>query len=123
VHDLVDFVSMEGARAGENAAAYIRGAMQKERDFYRVSEGRGVRGLVPQLIRKDGDAQGDEPDAEQLELQFRPSARIANCAIRIRRGDQTLKTFRRQIVTPGEICKVQVNRRDIQGDIMVEIDE
>ena len=64
VHDLVDHVSSESFLAGHAAAAYAR-AGERPAGFWPVQDGEGVRGTVPQRIRKGAGA--------AVRLMFRPS--------------------------------------------------
>ena len=52
VHDLVDFVSQEAQKAGENAALYLQGARAGSRSV-RLEGKNGVRYTVPTTIRPD----------------------------------------------------------------------
>ena len=63
VHDLVDFVSIEGTKAGANAARYLKGEIT-ESDTISVTDGFGVNGAVPQKIRREGE--------DAVEFMFRP---------------------------------------------------
>lgn len=55
VHDLVDFVSSEAARAGTAAAVYVtEGGDVAGKKTVRVRAGKGVRCVVPQMIKKGG---------------------------------------------------------------------
>ena len=49
VHDLVDFVSQEAQKAGENAALYLQGARAGSRSV-RLEGKNGVRYTVPQSM-------------------------------------------------------------------------
>lgn len=57
VHDLVDWVSEEAARAGANAAAYVKNAgAEFAKESVAVSPGAGVRYVLPQTVRAGHDA-------------------------------------------------------------------
>ncbi|MDR1588489.1 MAG: NAD(P)/FAD-dependent oxidoreductase [Treponema sp.] len=115
VNDLVDFVSLEGERAGISAARHIRGEAP-EGPLYRVREGPGVRGLVPQFIRGKGRETG-----EKILLRFRPAARFEKCRISLRSGEKIIATRNCPIITPGEICEIPVDRNRIRGDLTLEV--
>ena len=53
VHDLVDFVSEEAARAGESAAKYVSAAAEEKSAGVPVEDGFGANGVVPQILRPD----------------------------------------------------------------------
>ena len=62
VHDLVDYVSQEGEKAGKNAASYIKNGEIKSECATSVV-GNGISYLCPQKIAYDGD--------DKFELSFR----------------------------------------------------
>ena len=51
VHDLVDYVSEEAARAGRAAAKYVRGGTPKSARVVKLTGRDGVRYTVPQTVR------------------------------------------------------------------------
>ena len=69
VHDLVDFVSAESFKAGKAAAAYVQGKKRIGK-YVSVTDGDGVRGVVPQkLLIPDGEV-------ESVQIMFRPCRRL-----------------------------------------------
>ncbi|MBQ9513127.1 MAG: FAD-dependent oxidoreductase, partial [Lachnospiraceae bacterium] len=64
VHDLVDYVSEEASKAGENAAKYIQGAFKQDAAAVPVEVSGGVRYTVPQKIAPDAMA-------DRLTVRFR----------------------------------------------------
>ena len=51
VHDLVDYVSEEAARAGKAAARFVRGGTPKGTRVVKLTGRDGVRYTVPQTVR------------------------------------------------------------------------
>ena len=55
VYDLVDWVSLEAKRAGENAAEYAAGKRKQQGRCIAVRPGEGVRLVFPQCVHTDND--------------------------------------------------------------------
>ena len=102
VHDLVDHVSEEGARAGANAARYLRQEPAPAGDQIAVEDGFGVNGAVPQLIRREGP--------ETVQFMFRPRDKFRSCAVCIDRDGECVKRVSKMVLAPGEMCTVSVER-------------
>jgi CxxC motif-containing protein len=66
VYDLVDWVSMDGERAGRNAAAFATGALGERKRKLLIKRGRGIRCAVPQVYRAYG---GEVPGVRTLYLR------------------------------------------------------
>jgi NADPH-dependent 2,4-dienoyl-CoA reductase/sulfur reductase-like enzyme len=112
VHDLVDFVTEEAARAGRAAAQYLRETSACGR--WNTMPGRGVRYVVPQTLCDDG---------EDKTLFFRVSGVYRDCAAVARCGDKVVARKKRPICTPGEMERLTVKGADICGDIAVTVEE
>lgn len=102
VHDLVDFVSEEGTKAGANAAAYLNGGHESG-TMIPVADGFGVSGTVPQRVRRD--------ESGTVEFMFRPNNKYADCTICVDVDEQCVKRIRKPAVTPGEMCSLKVESR------------
>ena len=116
VHDLVDHVSSESFLAGHAAAAYAR-AGERPAGFWPVQDGEGVRGTVPQRIRKGAGA--------AVRLMFRPSGvfRGAECVVRC--GGRIIAKKRAPIFTPGEMAVVPLDAESVaalDGPVTVSIE-
>ncbi|MCI7736773.1 MAG: FAD-dependent oxidoreductase [Clostridiales bacterium] len=100
VHDLVDHVSNESFRAGHAAAAYVRDQLAGG-ETVAVRDGDGVRGAVPQRIRRGA--------AQEVDLMFRPSGvfRGATCVVRC--GEREIARKKAPIFTPGEMAVVKLS--------------
>ena len=108
VHDLVDYVSEEAKCAGENAAAYIHGEL-KNRDGKEIkiaTEG-GVRYTVPATI---------EPKRmrDKVKIRFRVGNVYRNCYICVYLGEQRIIHRKKQIVTPGEMEEVIIEKAKLE---------
>jgi NADPH-dependent 2,4-dienoyl-CoA reductase/sulfur reductase-like enzyme len=104
VHDLVDFVSMESQRAGENAAAYIRGELNPVPfcDCIQVERGAGVGGMVPQYIRRDGGQ-------DAISIMFRPLGIYKNATVHVEVDGKPGIRRKARVLTPGEMHEIKLN--------------
>jgi len=112
VHDLVDFVTEEAMRAGASAAQYALSPESLGEAQYKTIPGCGVRYVVPQRLA-----------AQDATLFFRTVNAYKNCATVARCGDKIVARRKRQIVTPGEMERLEVKGADITGDITVSVEE
>jgi len=106
VHDLVDHVSNESFKAGHAAAAYVRGELKKA-ETIKVVDGDGVRGTVPQFIRKGIN--------EGVDLMFRPSGVFRNATCVVKCGDKEIARKKAMIFTPGEMAVVKLKPEIVAG--------
>ncbi len=113
VHDLVDNVSEEAAIAGENAAKFALGTLQKAETVRVLPEG-GTRYVVPQrLVRGEGKAA----------LYFRVSAAFQPARLTVTSGGKEIKSVKKRIMTPGEMEKTVIDLGDVTGDVVVRVEE
>ena len=120
VHDLVDFVSAESFKAGKAAAEFVQGRQRKGR-YVNLTDGNGVRGVVPQrLLIPEGDAQ-------PVQIMFRPAAVYENATVRVLDGDTELIRQKKRILAPGEMAELTLKPEQIKalsgGDVTVRIDQ
>ncbi len=116
VHDLVDYVSAEGERAGKAAARFIGGKDSFEKPFT-VTNGEHVNYTVPQRIRPD-NVEGF------VEIFYRVNAIMRKAEVIITAADGTeLVKKPREYMAPGEMEKIIVAKKQLQGDITVSVRE
>ncbi|MCQ2491822.1 MAG: NAD(P)/FAD-dependent oxidoreductase [Lachnospiraceae bacterium] len=99
VHDLVDFVSAESAKAGAAAAEYVKNGEADGTGTIAVKAGPGANAIIPQKIRP---ANVDK----SVEIAFRPMAVTQNSVIKIMSGDKVISQFKRAHMVPAEMEKV-----------------
>ena len=94
VHDLVDFVSQEATKAGENAALYLKNG-SKAAQLVHLEGKNGVRYTVPQYI-----------DPENMEdtvtVRFRVGQPYRDAALCAYADGKLLRRIPKRILTPGE---------------------
>ncbi len=111
VHDLVDFVSLEGEATGRAAAQYIRDGAVDAADLRNVpirAEG-GVRYTVPTHFRPDCVE-------DALTLRFRVAARSENRFIRVYAGDKRIYSQKKAALAPGTMEEITLSKADLLGD-------
>ena len=106
VHDLVDFVSQEAQRAGENAALYLQGARAGSRSV-RLEGKNGVRYTVPQSLHRGGGP---------VTVRFRVGQPYRSAALCAYAGDTLLKRIPKRILTPGEMESFPIDPAAIPAD-------
>lgn len=119
VHDLVDFVSEEGERAGKFAACYVAEENCKLEHVSHVKNGNGIVYTVPQIINLDNLQ-------NKLEIFMRVNNIYKNKKIVVREGDNIIASFKRTHLAPGEMEKVllpEVLLKRISKDIVIELQE
>ena len=99
VHDLVDFVSEEGAKAGANAADFISNHMNQGKREISLTCGNGVRYTVPQKV-------SPERIDKTLTISFRPGAVYRGCNICAELDGELIVNKKKPVAAPGEMEKI-----------------
>jgi len=117
VHDLVDEVSAESARAGLAAVAWLadqsgadlqeKSSTQNGDSIIPVVDGSGVRGTVPQFYRRTGNR--PSPKQEQLQLMFRPDAVYCRATVVVEADGQSVARYKKLVLAPGEMASVKLD--------------
>lgn len=108
VHDLVDFVSEEAERAGQNAAGYVQGRLGEAGDrSITLKTGEGVRYTVPSTV---------DPSRmpEQLIVRFRVGAVYQNAAVCVYYGKEKVKSYSKRILAPGEMEQILLPKSELE---------
>ena len=113
VHDLVDDVSREAAKAGVCAARYAaHGKTEEERsdgDAGIVLEaGEGIRYTVPSVIHR-------EHVEQESEIRFRVKDVYQNCSVCVYLDERKILKKKRQILVPGEMESVVLKKEMLEG--------
>ena len=116
VHDLVDYVSQEGEKAGKNAASYIKNGEIKSECATSVV-GNGISYLCPQKIAYDGD--------DKFELSFRVRHPFNRSRVVVTADGEVIKKVEKLKIIPSEMEKVVLPKSQITGkkEVKVEIEE
>ncbi len=105
VHDLVDFVSMEGAKAGNAAVKYIQGQLKNTPAIETKAED-GIGYLVPAYIRP-------ENIEDKLELMFRVTKNARDVKVGIFMDGKLMKTIPKKHVAPSEMEKISLKKEEL----------
>ena len=119
VHDLVDYVSEESARAGRSAAKYVASVKASFGEpAVQIRNGNGVRYTVPSFVRVS------ELD-DDLIIRFRSVNVFKDSYIDVSFDNERRVHRRKQIITPGEMEQVIIKKTDLAGvsEIVVAITE
>lgn len=106
VHDLVDYVSEESARAGRSAARYVKASSSEAGSVIQITNGNGVRYTVPSCVRVC------ELDSD-LVIRFRSVGVFKDSYIDVSLDGVRLIHRRKQIITPGEMEQVILKKDDL----------
>lgn len=120
VHDLVDFVTAEAARAGRAAAAYCAGKQTAEGRTLDIRNGNLVGYTVPQHVRMDADFTGAD-----VFFRVRAICGASRIVVRDESGAQ-IASFRREHMAPGEMENIKLPRvllEKAQGAVTVSVEE
>lgn len=120
VHDLVDFVSEEGGKAGRSAAKYIQHLLVEGQEITEIKNGSRVNYTVPQQIRL-------ENINESQEFMFRVANVFKDVNITVRNSEgELIKKLRRPVVTPGEMEKIKLKKAELEqakGSLTIALEE
>lgn len=106
VHDLVDFVSAESAKAGASAAAYL--SRNTDGPAVEVKNGNGIGYTVPQKLRL-------ENIKKFTELYFRVRQVYGESDLVLSCGGKELMRFHRERMAPGEMEKIILPKAKLAG--------
>lgn len=108
VHDLVDFVSKEGEKAGKCAAAYLRGELIKGSSCV-TKAASGIGYVIPAVIQRANVE-------DKLELMFRVTKNARNVKIGIYHADTLVKTIKKPRVAPSEMEKIVLKKEELPAN-------
>jgi len=104
VHDIVDFVTMEGECAGIQAADFVKGKVCGKGGID-VNPGNGIGYVLPQCINGDSDV--------ELSLRVREPGRDRK--LLVKDGDSIIKEIKKPKVNPAEMIKIGLKREELKG--------
>ena len=113
VHDLVDNVSKEAEIAGEAAAKFALGRVEEQGEAVSVTAKDGVRYSLPQKIHK-GEG--------KVQIFFRTGDVYKNCRLIVESGEDVLVSKKCQVLAPGEMGSVIIDKAKITGDVVVRLE-
>ncbi len=117
VHDLVDFVTAESMRAGQQAAAFVKREKHEKRLRIPVRGANRVRYTVPQYF--------DSLDHENATIMFRVTDVYRDVLVVVSSGINRICAVKKRIVRPGEMQIVELNKehlKKIEDSVTVSIE-
>lgn len=114
VHDLVDFVSEEAGIAGKMAAKYIKqGLAVSENTEITINAKDGVRYTVPCTVNPSRMQ-------DSVKVRFRVGKVYTNAYIGIYFDNEKIYHYKKQIMTPGEMQSITINKKDFENHKDIE---
>ena len=109
VHDLVDYVSEEATRAGENAAKYVQNGCKDEKEGtdIKLVATDGARYTVPSTVNV---ARMDD----NLTVRFRVGAVFKDSFVSVYFDDERVQHRKKRIMAPGEMEQIVLQKKKLQ---------
>ena len=118
VHDLVDFVTEESKHAGECAAKYIKGELNRDH-YVNIINGANINYTVPQRLNTDAVD-------DKLTIFMRVNNIYHNKSLVVRCNGEEIAKFKRQHLAPSEMEKILLSKavlNKIDGDITISLED
>ena len=118
VHDLVDFVTAESRKAGENAAKYVKGEYKGNVKRINLVAKNGISYIVPQTV-------SSENVDKTIELFMRVTDVYKNVEFVIKQDGKELKRIKKKHLAPAEMEKVILTKSQIEDankEITIEVE-
>lgn len=116
VHDLVDFVTSEGAVCGKSAAKYLRGKLDTN-NIVNINNGSSISYVLPKTMYLNND--------DTFKLNFRVTKPYKDVELIIKQNDKVIKRLKKAYLIPAEMESVIILKKDVTSldDIIVEVIE
>lgn len=116
VHDLVDFVTSEGALCGKSVARYLNNQLDTLSKV-NITSGNGVSYVLPKTMYLNSDA--------TFKLNFRVTKPYKDVELVIKQNNQIIKKQKKAYLIPAEMESVLILKKDVKSldDITVEVIE
>lgn len=113
VHDLVDYVSGEGEKAGYYASLFIKDELNKDKKLLDVKVGSGIGYVLPTTVNLN--------NIEDLEISFRVSKPVYNCYLKVILNGVLIKRYNKSFMLPAEMESIKISK-DVLKDGILEIE-
>ena len=107
VHDLVDFVSDEGEKAGKAAVKYVKGELHVGK-YFQTEAGEGIGYVLPERINVDNIE-------DKIEFMFRVRNKYKNVKIGIYSDGKLLREIKKPHMAPAEMEKISCKKEELIG--------
>lgn len=109
VHDVVDYVTEESQKAGKSAAQFVKGSLEREKDYMELKPGKGIGYIVPQVVNKRNL---DKP----LELFLRVRDVHADSKLIVKLDGEEIRCFKKKYLLPSEMEKMILRPDLFEGE-------
>lgn len=110
VHDLVDYVSVEGELAGRSAAAFIKKGSKVRQGIF-VRPGDGIRYVLPQHISP----------GKEITFSMRVTKPYRNKTIIFRDGERIIKRRNYTALNPAEMIRMDLKPLEMENITQLEV--
>ena len=107
VHDLVDFVSEEGKKAGAFAVKYINGQLKSGNEAPTKGEN-GIGYVLPHKVNP-------ENIENNMEFMFRVTKNFRKAVVKVYKDGELLKEVKRPHMAPAEMEKIKLTKAELEG--------
>jgi hypothetical protein len=116
VHDLVDFVTSEGAICGKSVAMYLNNELN-ETTKINVVNGSGISYVLPKTIYLNDDA--------MWTINFRVNKPYKDVNLVIKQKGDILKRVKKPYLIPAEMESIKILKKSVTSckDITIEVEE
>ena len=101
VHDLVDFVSLEGYKAGRNAAKYVLSGLDAS-SYINIENKTCVNYVLPNKVNVN--------NIEDISISFRVSRPFKTSQINVYQGETLIKKIRKPYMLPAEMETITISK-------------
>ncbi|PKM88668.1 MAG: pyridine nucleotide-disulfide oxidoreductase [Firmicutes bacterium HGW-Firmicutes-10] len=118
VHDLVDWVSLEGRKAGIAAAKYLKDELKPGDTFECIAKD-GIGYIVPHKVNINNID-------KTLECMFRVTRNVKNVSLKVVKDGAVLRTVKKRHLAPAEMERLILTKADLvdcKESISIEITE
>ena len=109
VHDLVDFVTKEGRKAGRNAAKYLNGQLEDSDKVIKCEARNGIGYTVPTIIRTCNVE-------DKISFNFRCRKPYKKCKVVLKFNDQEIKSVIKPYMLPAEMEEITISKDILPSD-------
>lgn len=107
VHDLVDYVSKEGLKAGKRAAEYVMNP-KEDYDYISVNHDSNLSYILPNKIIKEHEG--------NVELMYRIKSPLKKATIELRCGNEIIREIKKTNLVPSIMEKILISKALLKGN-------
>lgn len=114
VHDLVDYVTLEGEKAGLSATKYLKGELTKGESINIIC-GEGIGYVLPQQINIS--------NIDKIKISFRVTVPHKASYINVYQNNKLIKQIKKQYLIPAEMENLLLDKSIVLGkeDLKIEV--